>query len=162
MWCASVMMVTGTVACLEQLRDPAQGQLSDQSGSAYRVTRTEDHTTTWCCENKKMKSGIGVKVECESKTSCDQYLTHSPGTDVTVRLLLPPRWRQLGLGTRRLDLGPLSDSSGAEPGSLAEAAKSASQPPPPTGLEVVVRNWRTRQAWPGHMRRRRRARAGPA
>ena len=74
------MMATRTVACLEQLRDPALGQLRDPSGSAYRVTRTKDHTplATWCCENKKMKSGISVKVGCESKASCDQYLTHIP------------------------------------------------------------------------------------
>ena len=60
------MMVTRTVACLEQLRDPALGQLRDPSGSAHtgRVTQTEDHTTPWCCENKKMRSGISVKVGC--------------------------------------------------------------------------------------------------
>jgi hypothetical protein len=78
-----------------------------------------------------MKSGIGVKVGCESKTSCDQYLTH-----ITVFFILGHRHGRYSAAaastavaatrSRRLDRGPLSDSSGAEPGSLAEAAKPVS------------------------------------
>ena len=51
---------------LGQLRDPLA------SGSAHRVTRTKDHTTTWSCENKILKSGIIVTI------GCGQYLTPIP------------------------------------------------------------------------------------
>jgi hypothetical protein len=108
-----------------------------------------------------MKSGICVTVGCESKPSCDQYLTHitvflyrDNGTDVTVLLLLPPRRRRLGRGD-----SIVASSAIAAARSRDGLPKRRSLPPSPPARD---RNWRRRRAWPGHMRRRHRARAGPA